>query len=83
MRLTIPLSPRYVPIPIGWLKFESYITTSPSLRLCSLTKVIVSFEISTPPPLDIVLPSNSISLVLFITIGFKTAPEPLPPEILT
>ena len=39
--------------------------------------------LSTPPDWDISLPSKDISLLLSEIIGSKTAPNPLPPSIVT
>ena len=45
--------------------------------------MIWSNKTSTPPLNDVFLPSNVNSLCLLRTIGFNTAPDPLPPDMLT
>ena len=44
---------------------------------------MISLIWSTPPRLVLNLPSNVNSLCLFVTIGFKIAPDPLPPDNVT
>ena len=75
------LDPLNVPIPNDELLLLSYTKGSPLRRLCGLSNINWSSAISTPPLVAAFLPSNDNSLNLFDTIGFKTAPEPLPPVI--
>ena len=75
--------PANVPTPIESCPLLSYIRGSPFSKLWGLVNSIISFIWSTPPLIFFNLPSKIISLCLGTTTGFKIAPEPFPPDIVT
>ena len=75
--------PRNVPIPTDVWPLLKYTNGSPFSKLCALLNSIKSLIWSIPPRIFFNRPSKTISLFLFVTIGFKIAPEPFPPDIVT
>ena len=70
-----------VPTPIGSFPLLSYTNGNPLVIWWSFKKDKVSFTLSIPPDSEVNLPSNNISLFLFVIIGLNIAPEPLPPSM--
>ena len=77
------LDPLKVPIPNEGLPLLLYTRGSPFSKLWGLLNSIKLFIWSTPPLTFLSLPSKDISLVLLVTTGFNTAPDPLPPDMVT